>query len=149
MDEDGVGHDGDLRRYEADCCHLVLPFLRVAALLRHYIFQQDLPDIGSDIAEFDKLATFLQLKTTERDEAMMDDSSAMSQQILSTSVSALNWFTSEGREFVSWLESLKSSIGQVRDVTLLRKALKVNLTWKQPKLLSLPKNYDQIFQVMH
>jgi hypothetical protein len=32
--------DADDCRYESECCRLVQPFLRVAALVRHYVFQQ-------------------------------------------------------------------------------------------------------------
>jgi hypothetical protein len=45
-----------------------------------------------------------------------------------------------------WLESLKSSVSSL-NLAIIRKALKISLVWKQPKLLRLPKNYDQIFQV--
>ena len=151
MDEDG--RDADLSRYESECCRSILPFLRVATLIRHYVFQQDLPDVGDEISEFEKLSTFLELKKVERittrDDNDMDDST-MSSSILSTrfvsTLSALNWFTNDSSEMLLWLESLKSSVSTL-NLAIIRKALKISLVWKQPKLLRLPKNYDQIFQV--
>lgn len=47
MECDTAG-DSELIRYEDDCRKGVLPFLRVAALLKHYIYQQDLPDINDE-----------------------------------------------------------------------------------------------------
>ena len=47
MDCDTAG-DSELTRYEDDCRRGVLPFLRVAALLKHYIYQQDLPEINDE-----------------------------------------------------------------------------------------------------
>jgi len=47
MDCDVVA-DCELTRYEDDCRKGVLPFLRIAALLKHYIYQQDLPEINEE-----------------------------------------------------------------------------------------------------
>ena len=154
MDEDG--RDSDFCRYESECCRLILPFLRVASLIRHYVFQQDLPDVTSELSEFEKLSTFLELKqvdriapVTTRDDNDMDDST-MSPSIASprfvSTLAALNWFTNDSSEMLLWLESLKSSVSSL-NLAIIRKALKISLVWKQPKLLRLPKNYDQIFQV--
>ena len=151
MDEDG---SGDLSRIDSECCRLVLPFLRVASLVRHYVFQQDLPEISEEATEFAKLARFLELihvdRKTSRDDNDMDDSTISTP--LSTirhdesSISGLHWFTGDASEFLLWLESLRAAVCPP-NLTLVRKALRISLIWKQPKLLRLPKNYDQIFQV--
>ena len=149
---------GDLFTHlETESCRLILPFLRVASLIRHYVFQEHLPDIFDDSDEFDKLATFLKIKSADnvvmRDDTDMDDSS-MSSMIVAPSSSkfvstltSLKWFTTGATELFVWLESFKSSIA-MSNVDFVRKALKISLVWKQPKLLILPKNYDQIFQVI-
>jgi len=151
MDEDG---SSDLSRIDSECCRLVLPFLRVASLVRHYVFQQDLPEISDEASEFSKLARFLELihvdRKTSRDDNDMDDSTMSTP--LSTirhdesSESGLHWFTGDASEFLLWLESLRAAVCP-SNLSLVRKALRISLIWKQPKLLRLPKNYDQIFQV--
>jgi hypothetical protein len=100
------------------------------------------------------LAKFLQLKVEEKvatakDDADMDDSSmsaavASSSKVVST-LSALSWFTADSSELMLWLEGFKSSVTTL-NLQFMRKALKLSLVWKQPRLLRLPKNYDQIFQ---
>ena len=40
---------------------LLIPFLRMASLIKHYVYEQDLHDIYDDNEEFDQLIKFLDL----------------------------------------------------------------------------------------
>ena len=60
---------------------LLIPFLRMASLCKHYIYEQDLPDIDDDNEEFDHLIKFLDLSKhpeIKLDEVSMDQSSTLS-----------------------------------------------------------------------
>ena len=61
--------------------HLLIPFLRMASLVKHYIYEQDLPDIDDDNEEFDHLINFLDLikhPEIKLDKMFMDQSSTLS-----------------------------------------------------------------------
>ena len=60
---------------------LLIPFLRMASLFKHYIYEQDLPDIDDDNEEFDHLINFLDLikhPEIKLDKMFMDQSSTLS-----------------------------------------------------------------------
>jgi len=61
-------------------------------------------------------------------------------------VTGLRWFTPDGAELARWCKELVSnlSLPAKSAVTL---SVGLSAQWKQPRLLKLPRNYDQIFQV--
>lgn len=127
---------------EASAQELALPFLRVASLIRHYVLYQDLPVIPEEKVEFSSLMKFLDL-------AKADDSSANVCQ-------GLNWFHAKremgveeapDNEIDMWCANFVPLIQ--RNCGQAKKLLQVNLLWRQPSLLRVPKNYDEIFQFYH
>jgi hypothetical protein len=161
----------DINSLEMEAARLLVPFLRTASLIRHYVYKLDLPDILEDDEEFDQLIKFLDLKTKvfiktpddlEQDsteEKPMDDSSnfqveagaAAATAIARSNISMvdiLDWFHSDGAELNLWC--LEFANLACRDhISLARQAMRVNVLWKQPSLLRLHESFDQIFQVLY
>ena len=136
--EESQPHLDGLDVIELERCaqELALPYLRIAALVRHYFFEQDLPEILDEAKEFSALANFLQLNASEAvDEAGLGV------------CDGLNWFTEDRREIETWCrgfhEIARFNAGEAKRLLL------VNLLWKQPALLRVPKNYDVVFQFYH
>ena len=115
-------------RVQANC----LPFLRIASLLRHYVYNEQMPDIWERDWEFTRLAQFLGM-------ADMDMSGRVA------SGPCLGWLVPPAELVISWAGGMESFAG--RSHLAARKLVLVNNIWKQPQLLKLPKNYDAIFQV--
>ena len=83
MTDDKASTPGTLNmtnlKNNAEC--LLIPFLRMASLVKHYIYEQDLPDIDDDNEEFDHLINFLDLikhPEIKLDKMFMDQSSTLS-----------------------------------------------------------------------
>ena len=60
---------------------LLIPFLRIASLVKHNVYEQELPDIDDDNEEFDHLIKFLDLSKhpeIKLDEVSMDQSLTLS-----------------------------------------------------------------------
>ena len=71
----------DMTSLENYAARLLIPFLRTASLVKHYVYKQDLPDIDDDNEEFDHLIKFLDLSKhpeIKLDEVSMDQSSTLS-----------------------------------------------------------------------
>ena len=116
-------------RVQTNC----LPYLRIAALLRHYVYNEQLPDIWEQDWEFTRLAQFLGM-------ADLDMSGRVS------SAPCLGWLVPPADLVTAWTGGLESfsSRGQLA----ARKLVMTNNIWRQPQLLKLPRNYDSIFQVL-
>merc|ERR1719189_2144019 len=114
-------------RVQASC----LPYLRIAALLRHYVYGEQLPDIWEQDWEFTRLAQFLGM-------ADMDMSSRV------PSAPCLGWLVPPAELVTSWAGGMDAF--SARSLLAARKLVLVNNIWRQPQLLKLPKNYDAIFQ---
>ena len=117
------------QRVQANC----LPYLRIAALLRHYVYNEQLPDIWEQDWEFTRLAQFLGM-------ADMD----MSGRVLSAP--CLGWLVPPSDLVTSWTGGVEPFASYSH--LAARKLVLVNNIWRQPQLLKLPKNYDAIFQVI-
>ena len=115
-------------RVQASC----LPYLRIAALLRHYVYGEQLPDIWEQDWEFTRLAQFLGM-------ADMDMSGRV------PSAPCLGWLVPPAELVTSWAGGMDAF--SARSLLAARKLVLVNNIWRQPQLLKLPKNYDAIFQV--
>ena len=55
----------DIHSLETEAARLLIPFLRTASLMKHYIYKENLPEIKDDDAEFDQLVKFLDLISVE------------------------------------------------------------------------------------
>uniref|UniRef100_A0A0A9XB67 E3 ubiquitin-protein ligase n=2 Tax=Lygus hesperus TaxID=30085 RepID=A0A0A9XB67_LYGHE len=113
---------------------LCLPFLRVAALLRHHMYDEPLPEIDSADSEFVRLVYYLELVT----EGMSWDRFNAAVALSWPSRAAVNeWLLNLG-EFIN--RSQIAARGLLSDQHVI---------WHQPSLLSLPLLYDRIFQYYH
>ena len=173
-DEDSSAVMLDMNSLETDAARLLIPFLRTASLIKHYVYKQDLPHVFEDDEEFDQLIKFLDLvkpnetkiDETEAEMVPMDDESSSPDQTTATSstsamsksttstmkhhlslLETLDWFNSDGSDLKMWCAEFATLACQ-NHIELARKAMRVNVLWKQPQLLRLHESFDQIFQVL-
>lgn len=140
---------------------LLLPYLRVSSLLRHHIYEQDLPVISSPKGEFLALAEFLGLGVTTGSASMEYNdiygvtggenmrSKEPLPSIIMRAHSFLSWISPTPLTTIwTWCEDFGNFIGRARvaSVSLLQTHHKL---WSQPKLMELPQAYDIIFQYYH
>ena len=154
LDLDGL----DIADLEASAQELAMPFLRIASLVKHYVFERELPAVAEDGLEFGALVEFLELS---RQRPLADDVEAMETETqvvqapttVTSVVDGLNWFRPEPGEEEGagqlemdlWLQEFLPHVA--RNCGKAQQLLQVNLLWRQPVLLKVPKNYDDIFQV--
>lgn len=147
----------------------LLPFLRIASLLRHHIYEQQLPEIHSFDQEFSKLTTFLNLGTSNNDDLSglisppMSPFASTSHSQPSSSIGLRNRITSNSSKahdllhwisptpltaIYTWCEDLCGFISraQVSSRYLIQSQ---HVLWSQPRLMELPEAYDVIFQYYH
>jgi len=117
-------------RLQASC----LPYLRIAALLRHYIYNEPLPDIWEEDWEFTRLTQYLGM-------ADLDMSGRVA------SAPCLGWLVPPATLATTWCREL--AVFASKSHLSARKLVLVNNSWRQPQLLRLPRNYDSIFQFYH
>uniref|UniRef100_A0A1B6CS83 E3 ubiquitin-protein ligase n=1 Tax=Clastoptera arizonana TaxID=38151 RepID=A0A1B6CS83_9HEMI len=126
----------DKQALEMKIQQLCLPFLRVAALLRHHLYDQPLPEILTESTEFVRLVYYLELVT----EGMALDKF--------NAAVALSWPEPIGNHIVDWSRQLAEFINKSQ--VLARSFLsEQHVIWHQPRLLTLPELYDRIFQYYH
>lgn len=113
---------------------LCLPFLRIAALLRHHMYDEPLPEIDSPASEFVRLVYYLELVNE-----------GMSWSRFNAAV-ALSW-PSRGH-VLGWLRELGVFINR-NQVGARGLLIEQHISWCQPQLLTLPRLYDRIFQFYH
>lgn len=113
---------------------MCLPFLRVATLLRHHLYEEPLPEILSTSEEFLKLVYYLELVPGGMDLSQFNAAVALSS-------------PTNNLDFIyDWINQLSVFIN--RSQVAARSFLsELHITWHQPCLLSLPSVYDKIFQV--
>jgi len=115
---------------------LCLPFLRIAALLRHHLYEQELPNIHNESDEFVSLVYYLELVE-----------GGMTLEQFNAAV-ALSWPEPCGAHLAIWTRQLSEFIGRSQ-VAAYNFLSEQHITWHQPRLLSLPHLYDRIFQYYH
>ena len=130
---DSIPNDVTIDQLEARVQVNCLPYLRIAALLRHYVYSEQLPDIWEQDWEFTRLSQFLGM-------ADMDMSGRVA------SAPCLGWLVAPAELVSSWAGGMEPFA--LRSHLAARKLVLVNNIWRQPQLLKLPKNYDAIFQVL-
>lgn len=124
----------DLQPFELELQKLCLPFLRVAALLRHHIYHQELPHIASSHLEFARLVYFLELVTVGMDWSDFDATKAL------CFCENMNV-----RLPIQWCNQLKEVPPPHHNTREL--VLHQHISWQQPRLLRLPREYERLFTV--
>ena len=130
--DDSLPNDVTMDQLEARVQDNCLPYLRIAALLLHFMYSEQLPDIWEQDWEFTRLSQFLGMTD-------MDISSRVA------SAPCLDWLVTPAELVSSWTRDMEPLV--LRSHSAARKLILVNNIWRQPQLLKLPKRYDAIFQV--
>ncbi|CAH0585949.1 unnamed protein product [Chrysodeixis includens] len=123
----------DLADMERQLQELLLPFLRIAALLRHHLYGAALPEVSTPRLEFVRLAYYLELVT----EGMEWSSWAAGRALAPDSALAARAWRQLGGA---------AARGQLAVRRLLRS---MAVHWTQPALLALPRDYDRLFTYYH
>ncbi|CAH1395459.1 unnamed protein product [Nezara viridula] len=132
---DGAGsQELDKQLLEKQVQKLCLPFLRVAALLRHHMYDEPLPEIDCADSEFVRLVYYLELVNE-----------GMSWSRFNAAV-ALSWPSK--RHVLEWMRELGEFINRSQ-VTARGLLSEQHISWTQPQLLKLHTLYDRIFQFYH
>ncbi|XP_034238559.1 E3 ubiquitin-protein ligase Ubr3 isoform X4 [Thrips palmi] len=123
---------------ENEVQQLCLSFLRIAALLRHHLYEQPLPEIQDENSEFVRLVYYLDLVSEGMNLAKFN------------SAVVLSWPAADPSNHgylppKDWAEEL-NAFAQNAQMTARAFLLDHHKLWSQPKLLSLPQLYDGIFQ---
>lgn len=115
---------------------LCLPFLRVAALLRHHLYEQSIPPIRSAETEFVRLVYYLELVTEGMDWSCFN------------AAVALKWQNEEVAITVpqTWFEQFGAFVAQ-SEIAARSLIVDQHILWHMPKLLGLPREYEKIFTV--
>jgi E3 ubiquitin-protein ligase UBR3 len=113
---------------------LCLPFLRIAALLRHHLYDQALPDITTKQSEFVRLVYYLELVTEGMDWSRFN------------AAVALNWPTVGSELGQTWCDELVAFVNRSH-ISARNILIDQHIVWHRPRLLRLPYLYDKIFQV--
>lgn len=123
-----------LKDFELELQLLCLPYLRNAALLRHHIYHQDLPEVRGPELEFARLVYFLELVTKSMDWKKFHAAKALC--------------FSKDTEIslpIHWCKVLKES--RPPHDTTKELITSQHLSWHQPQLLALPREYERLFTV--
>lgn len=132
--ESGKSLDTKLEEFELELQSLCLPFLRNAALLRHHMFHQELPEVREAKFEFARLVYFLELVTKSMDWKRFNASKALCF-VKDTELSLP----------ISWCRVLKES--RPPHDTTKELIQSQHVAWHQPHLLALPREYERLFTV--
>ncbi|XP_047030367.1 E3 ubiquitin-protein ligase Ubr3 isoform X1 [Helicoverpa zea] len=124
----------DLATMEKQLQELLLPFLRIAALLRHHLYGSELPEVATPRQEFVRLAYYLELVTDGMEWSEWSAGRALPPD---SAVAARAWARQLGSA---------AARGQLAVRRLLRS---MAVEWCQPALLALPRDYDRLFTYYH
>ena len=133
----GLAHDVSSDALEdlvqANC----LPYLRIAALLRHHVYNEELPqDIWEQDREFTRLSQFLEMAAMDGDGRLEGV----------TSASCLGWLSPPAQLVAHWTSGCQQLAA--RSPLAARRLILVNNIWRQPQLVTLPRKFDDIFKVL-
>jgi len=169
MDVDGSIGDTEPseEQLERQIQSLMLPYMRIASLLRHHIYEQQLPHVNSLDEEFACLAQFLNLGISGGGGSNCLNSGLISppmspscsaslginqQQVVpggSLAHDFLYWISPTPLTAIwTWCEDLSGFIAraQLSSRFLIHSQ---HVLWSQPRLMELPEAYDIIFQHYH
>lgn len=113
---------------------LCLPFLRIAALLRHHLYHQELPEIASPQLEFVRLVYFLELVTSGMDWEVFNGAKAL--------CFVPGTEKSLPRLWCDQFMDIKPPFDLIQELVVSQHAV-----WYQPRLLQLPREYERLFTV--
>ncbi|XP_034951822.1 E3 ubiquitin-protein ligase Ubr3 [Chelonus insularis] len=127
-----------IRSLEQQIQATCLPFLRVAALLRHHLYSQPLPHIRTPQTEFVRLVYYLELVTEGMDWDFFN------------AAVALNWPDEKSSLEVPqmWCDQFLAFYGRSQ-LAARRLIVDQHISWQTPKLLSLPREYEKLFTYYH
>lgn len=126
--------ESKLKDFELELQLLCLPYLRNAALLRHHIYHQELPEVRGPELEFARLVYFLELVTKSMDWKKFHAAKALC--------------FSKDTELslpIHWCKVLKES--RPPHDTTRELIVSQHTPWHQPQLLALPREYERLFTV--
>lgn len=130
----------NLNLIEQQLQKLCLPFLRIATLLRHHLYEQNLPEIKDPQMEFVCLVYFLELVTVDISWDSFDAANALC-------------FV-PGNELKLpelWCNQLMSlhrdSELDIQHKSIAKLVNNQHTLWQQPRLLRLPREYEKLFTV--
>lgn len=123
-----------LKDLEIELQFLCLPYLRNAALLRHHIYHQELPEVRGPELEFARLVYFLELVTKSMDWKKFHAGKALCF-AKDTELSLP----------INWCKVLKES--RPPHDTTRELIMSQHTAWHQPQLLALPREYERLFTV--
>ncbi|XP_055590598.1 E3 ubiquitin-protein ligase Ubr3-like [Uranotaenia lowii] len=126
----------DMVALEKQLQTLCLPFLRVAALLRHHIYHSEIPDIPGPQWEFSRLIYYLELVTVSMDLDKFNGSRALCF-LPGTELALPKFWCDQLRDIRPSYESARSLI------------VNQHIQWQQPRLLRLPREYERLFTYYH
>lgn len=116
---------------------LCLPYLRIATLLRHHLYEQSLPEIEVPEEEFVRLVDFLELATIDSNWMNFD------------AANALCFVPGHEQQLPeSWCIQLMNLYrGKIADPDDINLVISQHMIWEQPRLLRLPREYEKLFTV--
>lgn len=132
----------NLNLMEQQLQKLCLPFLRIAALIRHHVYQQDLPEIKSPQVEFVRLMYFTELVTESMDWESFNAAKGLSC-IPGVECTLPQFWCEQLMEMRP--ENTNDRVGQAKATTAL--VSNQHALWQQPRLLGLPREYERLFTV--
>lgn len=130
----------NLNLMEQQLQKLCLPFLRIAALLRHHLYEQELPEVKSPQLEFVRLVYFVELVTESMDWDSFNAAKALCF-IPGTEQSLPKFWCNQLME----MKTNDGLRGQIKATTAL--ISNQHALWQQPRLLGLPREYERLFTV--
>lgn len=113
---------------------LCLPFLRVASLLKHHLYHHDLPEVTETDEEFFGLVNYLELVANATGRLSFNASMALC--FLEGNEQKLP------KDWCCQLADVPPPHEDTRELVLNQ-----HIAWQQPRLLGLPREYEQLFTV--
>lgn len=134
LDDETTTSRLNMQSMEQQLQRLCLPFLRISALLRHHLYFQELPEITSPQLEFVRLIYFLELVTNGMDWESFNGAKAL--------CFVPGTETTLPRYWCEQLMDIGPPTDRIRELVMNQ-----HVTWQQPRLLSLPREYERLFTV--
>ncbi|KAK2143057.1 hypothetical protein LSH36_882g00050 [Paralvinella palmiformis] len=124
-----------------------LPFIRVASLLQHHLYDDDLPQVDHSYVdvqeEFVLLVQFLDLLPSNTPGAVVSMSCNGGGSVLSAN--CLQWYSADPLQLVrGWCEHFINYVS--KNSRLARMLVSDSPLWNSPQLVKLPRDYDVIFR---
>lgn len=132
----------NLNLMEQQLQKMCLPFLRIASLLRHHLYQQELPEVKSPQLEFVRLMYFTELVTESMDWDSFNAAKGLT--CIPNVERTLPRFWCDQLMEMKPITTI-DPIGHSKATTAL--ISNQHALWQQPRLLGLPREYERLFTV--